>query len=126
MRFHFFNMTFLLLISPACGDRKDLFKNQNDPVTFVTPLALSNGCEGPVHEGQLGSSTLVPSSNMDRIYAVNRDAGTISIMDRHSGSVQEIHVGSEPTRITRSKDHVYVSLRGERKVLALKETGDSL
>lgn len=62
----------------------------------------------------------------DALYAVNVDEGTLSRIDVASGAVTEIEVGREPTRVTRAKGRVYVSLRAERGVAVLEERDGGL
>jgi len=93
---------------------------------FHSPEPLTEGCEGKTYEGTFGSSTLAKSSDGLRIYAVNRDAGTVTITTAETGATEEIDVGVEPTRLVRVGSHVYVSLRAVRTIVVLEEQGASL
>lgn len=132
MRHSFFLVFSSFVLWSGCVPLEDLMRPTDPPpivnpdLTFVEPMTISQGCEGPVHLGPLGSSTVATSDDNSRVYAVNRDAGTLTIVDRITGQSEELSVGSEPTRIARSEDHLYVSLRGERQILVLKETESSL
>jgi hypothetical protein len=64
------------------------------------------------------------------LYAANTDDGSIVRYDLDTGTVSPISVGltagAEPTRIAQVGSRVYVTLRAERAVAVLEETGSGL
>src|SRR5262245_5717179 len=89
--------TSALLLAAACSE---------DPPPYL---------DGPV------SSTVVASPDGEALYAVNVDEGSVSRYDLPSEQVDTLDLGSEPTRITRSEQRLFVTLRGQREVVALDE-----
>ncbi len=90
-----------------------------------TPLVLALlavGC-GPLEENQLqtGSTTIVGSQSRASVHVVNPGVGTVSTANLSDGSFAEVEVGVEPTRLARLDNQVFVTLRGERGVVALSE-----
>ncbi len=73
-----------------------------------------------------GSATALLSGSGQAILAVNEDLGTLSSVDLTTQEVQEIAVGEEPTRLARIGDRVYVSLRAERGIAVLTDSGGQL
>lgn len=67
------------------------------------------------------SSTLVSSTAGTAVYAVNVDEGAVSRFGLEDRTLQYVGVGAEPIRITRGVDRLYVSLRGDREVVALDD-----
>jgi mono/diheme cytochrome c family protein len=75
---------------------------------------------------QTGSQAMVASSDYSALYVANVDHGTVSRVDPQAGRYETFDVGSEPTRVARAGDRVFVTLRGERAVGVLRENGASL
>ncbi|MFO0728819.1 MAG: c-type cytochrome [Myxococcota bacterium] len=73
-----------------------------------------------------GSQIMATSSSYQALYVANTDQGTIGRVPVSGGAVEQIQVGSRPTRVARAGTNVFVTLRGERKVALLKEHGDKL
>lgn len=68
-----------------------------------------------------GSNTLAASADHARLYNTNFDEGTITRIDREAATTDELAVGSEPMRIARAGDRLYVTLRGERSVAIIED-----
>jgi DNA-binding beta-propeller fold protein YncE/mono/diheme cytochrome c family protein len=101
------------------------------PVQLLSLLCLGviAGCNnGPAaFDGPTSSSSLLAADGKDVLYAVNEGVGTISRVDLRSGDVQEIELGDIPFRVTSpGSDTVIVSLRGERSLVVLEESGKGL
>jgi len=97
----------------------------------VIGLAFLAGCApgGALEDARYptGSNTLVASSDYQSAYVVNTDAGTVARVTPSTGTTgNEVAVGSEPTRIARAGDRVFITLRGERRVAVLTETPSGL
>ncbi len=99
------------------------------PSQVAPPVSESNGFQSdpslePVPAEVLptnhatGSSTMALSED-GAVYTVNPDAGSITRTLPDTGAVLEVPVGAEPSRIAVHADRVYVSLRGERRVVVL-------
>lgn len=90
----------------------------------LSSLVLLAACGGQLEDPRFptGSSPLVTSSDFALIYAVDTDGGTVAAIDGSNNEVSQVQVGSEPTRITRAGDRLFVTLRGERNVAVLEET----
>lgn len=73
-----------------------------------------------------GSQTMVTSSDHRALYVANVLTDSVSRVDVQAGTATEIAVGSEPTRIARAGDRVFVTLRGERKLAVMRETASGL
>ena len=73
-----------------------------------------------------GSASLVASSDYSSVYVVEPDSGTLAIVGLDSESIQNVELGGEPTRVTRSGERVFVSLRTERQIAVLEQRGDGL
>lgn len=73
-----------------------------------------------------GSQSMVTSTDRSALYVANLYNDSVSRIDLSTQRVEEIAVGSEPTRITRAKDRVFVTLRGERNLAVLNETASGL
>lgn len=99
---------------------------------LIGPLVLSlavAGCANNRLEDPrfaTGSRTIVASSDYQAVFAVNTDEGTVSRVSVDGSTVTSTEVGLEPTRIARAGDRVWVTLRGERAVAVLQDTGDGL
>ncbi|MBR57510.1 MAG: hypothetical protein CMH54_05550 [Myxococcales bacterium] len=83
-------------------------------------------CEGTLRGPGMGSSTVALSEDGGALYAVNRDAGTVTRLDIETQDTEEVEVGAEPTRIARVGNQLIVSLRAERALAVLEDTGDAL
>lgn len=73
-----------------------------------------------------GSRTLVDTPGTGRLYTVNVDEGTVSRLDPERSTTDEIPVGSEPVRIARAGERLYVTLKGQRQVVELQDTDAGL
>ncbi len=99
--------------------------------TLLVTLAVSaalGGCAGALNDKTFatGSSTLVGSADGKALYAVNVDEGTVSRFVPATGLLSTVSVGSEPTRIARTKTQIFVTLRAERAVVVLEDSGSAL
>lgn len=90
--------------------------------------ALLGGCAGSLSDNAFatGSSTVVASADGAAVYAVNVDEGTVSRYEPASGAVSKVAVGAQPTRVARTRDRIFVTLRGERAVAVLQDDGGTL
>jgi YVTN family beta-propeller protein len=90
--------------------------------------SVFTGCSGTLGDNTFatGSSTVVASASGDALYAVNVDEGTVSRYEPATGEVSVVSVGLQPTRIARNRDHIFVTLRGERAVVVLTDSGGAL
>lgn len=96
----------------------------------LLPLALAAGaCSG----GRLqdsrhptGSQAITTSSNFSAIYTANAGEGTVTRVDTETNETVEVDVGDEPTRIARTPDRIFVTLRAERGVAVLEEQAGQL
>jgi len=73
-----------------------------------------------------GSSSMAASANYGALFVANPDQGTVSRVELASGTVTETDVGLDPVRVARAGEYVFVSLRGERAVAVLEDTGTRL
>lgn len=60
-----------------------------------------------------GSSTLGTSADGSEVCAANTYDGTVGCLDRESGTLHELAVGTEPSRITWVGERLLVTVRGE-------------
>jgi mono/diheme cytochrome c family protein len=115
----------LALLAVACGplgsrDHRDtteldvLAYSPDDPQPDDTFVPVTD--RDTTH--RTGSSTIAVD-DAGRVYNVNPDAGTITRTDVESGEQVEVAVGLEPSRIAVQRGTVYVTLRGERSLVAL-------
>ena len=72
------------------------------------------------------SSTVVPAVDGSSLYVVDVEQGTLSRLATDGGAVHTLAVGSEPTRITRGGDRLYLALRGGDEVVAVDDVDGSL
>ena len=95
---------------------------------LVLALALSACGTASLDDSRFptGSQTLTTSSDYSRVYVVNVDAGTVSVMTAAGETISTVDVGISPTRLARVGSKVLVTLRGERGVAVLQETADGL
>jgi DNA-binding beta-propeller fold protein YncE len=80
--------------------------------------------QDPLHP--TGSQTLASSADRKALYAANTSEGTVSRVDVATRAVSEIEVGAEPSRIALTQAGIVVSLRGERALALLTDTGSAL
>jgi DNA-binding beta-propeller fold protein YncE len=73
-----------------------------------------------------GIGTLQAASGSHALYAALTDHGQLARIDLDQGSTSRIDVGREPMRIAQLDDRVYVTLRAERSVAVLHDTGSTL
>ncbi len=90
--------------------------------------SVFTGCAGSLGDNAFatGSSTVVADASGKALYAVNVDEGTVSRYEPATGAVSVLSVGLQPSRIARNKDHIFVTLRGERAVVVLADNGSTL
>ncbi len=95
--------------------------------SVIVSSALA-GCAGSLADPDFstGSSTLIASADGSALYAVNVDEGTVSRFEPATGVTTTLPVGLQPSRIARTKDRVFVTLRGERAVAVLQDIGGTL
>lgn len=93
-------------------------------MTLIFLAGCSAGMDDPL--SPTGSASVVTSSAHDALYTVNVDEGTVSVVSATDGSVSEVTVGREPTRITRAGPRVFVTLRAERGIAVLEERDGGL
>jgi hypothetical protein len=92
-------------------------------------LAGSVGCSGgALDDGRhpTGSQAIVASSSFSALYVANPDDDTVIRYSPSDGSTIRRTVGREPTRIARVKDRLFVTLRAERAVAIVNDTGTTL
>jgi len=108
--------------SRALGPRGLFYASWLTIPFFVAPCGGLSDSAYPT-----GSGTAVATDDASFIVAVNEDLGTLSVVDLVGGTtVQELDVGVEPTRIARRGDQLYVTLKGERGIAVLTESGGQL
>lgn len=88
---------------------------------LVLGLALLAACGGKDDGTGAGSQTVIASEDGARLYTVNSDEGTVSVVDRASGDVTEIPVGADPTRITRAGERLFVTVAADGVVVELED-----
>ena len=95
-------------------------------LAFAVPLAACN--TGGVDDGRFatGSQSLVTSSDFSTLYITNPSLGSLTAVK--DGEARELlfDEGSEPTRVARVGDRMLVSLRGQRQVAVVTDTGSEL
>ncbi|MBI2375488.1 MAG: c-type cytochrome [Deltaproteobacteria bacterium] len=85
--------------------------------SFAATLLL--GCSDMDGRNPTGSQSMVASADYGLLYVANVDNASVSRLDPASGEVQTGEVGSEPTRIARAGERLFVTLRAERAVTVL-------
>ncbi len=65
-----------------------------------------------------GSGTL--QSNSAALFIANPDHGSLSVLNRTSGQLETLDLGSRPSRVAKYGERLYVSNRGERSVSVLR------
>lgn len=116
-----------------------MFRHLLSPLSFALPLTLALsasslalstlvGCAGTLndHAFPTGSSTIIGSADGSALYAVNLDEGTVSRFEPATGGLGTVSVGIDPARIARTKDRVFVTLRAERAIAVLEDSGGTL
>ncbi|MCB9684278.1 MAG: c-type cytochrome [Alphaproteobacteria bacterium] len=95
---------------------------------YVMLLSMLAACGNSLRDDRFptGSSTIVTNRSHDAVYNVNVDEGTVSRTDLVTGAVSEVEVGSEPTRIARVGDELWVTLKGERGIGVLSDDEGSM
>lgn len=95
---------------------------------MVLVMAMAMACREYTFEGPSGpvSSTVVALEDSEALVAVNVDEGTVSRLTIETGKVDRVEVGIEPTRLTRAGERVFVTLRGQREVVALDDGPNGL
>lgn len=90
-------------------------------------LSLLVGCGQEEFALPQQSSTLLPSADGAAVYALNVDEGTVARMSLGADRAVELFdAGAEPTRLSRGGGRVFVTLRGERSVVAFDEGAGKL
>ena len=93
----------------------------------LVSLALT-ACSAPKLDDsrhQTGSSSISTSSDYSALYVANSAEGSITRVDL-GGSTVELDLEGEPTRVARAGDKVFVTLRTEKTVAVLDDSGSSL
>ncbi|MCA9555374.1 MAG: hypothetical protein KC933_35405 [Myxococcales bacterium] len=73
-----------------------------------------------------GSSALATSQGYSALYVANAAEGSVSRVLLSEGTVGELPLAGEPTRVARAGDRVFVTLRTERKLAVLADDGRRL
>lgn len=81
-------------------------------------------CSGDGTHGT-GGGSIQPATKVSGLYVANGD-DSIARVDVSRGAVQTFKIGKEPSRVAANSEHVYASLRNERAVIVLDETGSTL
>lgn len=90
-------------------------------------LACAEGPPLGTHEPATPSSTVAALRDLPgQLVTVNVDEGTVTWLDTATGATQEVPVGGEPTRVASAGDRVWVTLRLDGEVVALRATGTGL
>lgn len=94
----------------------------------VVLLSMLVACGNSLRDDRFptGSSTIVANRDHDAVYNVNVDEGTLSRTDLISGAVTEIVVGEEPTRVARVADELWVTLKADRGIAVVVDSGDTM
>jgi len=102
-------------------------KNVLGPLALT--MLLSAGCTGRTAllddaRYQTGSRTMVATEAYDALLQVNVDEGSVSLtpLDGGEPSILELGPNTEPTRIARVGNQIYVTLRGAGEVAVLEQT----
>lgn len=102
-------------------------KNLLGPLALA--MALSAGCTSrtPILEDaryQTGSRTMVANADYTGMYLVNVDEGSVSRAAVDGAALDTLDLGptTEPTRVVRAGDRIYVTLRGTGEVAVLEDT----
>jgi DNA-binding beta-propeller fold protein YncE len=90
--------------------------------TLALALLLLSGC-GRLKESSFptGSQTLITAADGQSLLVVDTDAGLVARYGVDDESVTTVLVGSEPSRLARSGNRVFVTLRGERAIAVLED-----
>ncbi len=93
--------------------------------TLTLALALA-GCQG-AHEPlwQTGSSTMAAGAD-GTIYVADADNGELLRVSGADGSLEKLLLGAEPYRMVRVGDLIYITLRGERRVVVVEDGPEGL
>jgi len=95
---------------------------------YVLVLSMLAACGNSLRDDRFptGSSTIAASRAHDAVYNVNFDEGTISRTDLVTQQVREIQVGSEPTRIARVGDDLWVTLKADASIAVIEDDGEKM
>lgn len=94
-----------------------------------TALAAAIGCTDAGLDDprfQTGSQSMTADSSYSALYVTNTDKGRISRVKPGSTYVGHLDLGGEPTRIARSGDRLFVTLRADRSVAVVRTAGESM
>lgn len=96
-------------------------------LALTTLLAACGGSQG-LDDARFntGSTTMVTARQSPVLYAVNVDEGTLGRIDAESGDLDQVDLGSEPTRVARVGDELWVTLRGERSIAIVVDNNGKL
>lgn len=86
--------------------------------------ALSLGCAKD-HPRPSGGGSIHPAGSISGLYVAGGE-DSLARIDLESGLVRHIQVGNEPTRIAHVGSRVYATLRNQRQVAVLEESGAEL
>lgn len=92
------------------------------------PLVLLMACTQGLNDARFatGSQVVAASKDYSAVYAANPSLGTVSRLDVGDGSLTELELGGEPSRLARVGDKVAVTLRAERSLAILADNNGSL
>ncbi|MCB9744515.1 MAG: hypothetical protein H6741_10835 [Alphaproteobacteria bacterium] len=95
---------------------------------LALPLLALAACTGSLDDARYatGTQVAVAKSDYTAVYTANPAVGSVSRYDVASGSVEELELGGEPTRLARVGDKVLVTLRSERSLGVLEEVDGAL
>lgn len=95
---------------------------------IVSLVLLLTACTGDASRALFptGSSTLSTSSDLERLYALDPDAGALVVIEPGHGAVDRVELGGTPARVVRARDRVFVSLRDQGTVVVFDESGTGL
>jgi len=119
----------LLLLPLACTDGS-LLSLDNPPPADPDPQPPGRhvACATDLGESLLpsGTNTLASHPERDLLYVLNEAVESLSRIDLATGDATTLDLDGRPGRIARIADRVYVTLRSERTLLVLQESGTGL
>ncbi len=103
-------------------------RNLTSSLLLLTVAGLLAACGGRLDDARYptGSSSIISSTDYAATYTVDPDSGIVARVDAETGLLRTAEVGGEPTRLARADGRVLVTLRAERAIAVLEETGGSL
>ncbi|MSQ03752.1 MAG: hypothetical protein EXR71_18010 [Myxococcales bacterium] len=73
-----------------------------------------------------GGGSQSAAAGEDALYVAHTDEGTVSRFDLEFGTIDNLELGGEPTRIVALGDRLLVTLRAERSIAVLQDLDDQL